>query len=274
MALVITLAMVLGMMSMTAFAADDFTLTINNTVEGHTYSAYQIFKGSKADHSQVQYVAASTYAEGTTYYYKNGADYDVIEVADAQAFGTISATQTLYTRTGNSGLGNVTWGADITDAGKQALYTAYGMTVDATDLDAPANINALIDAIADVDTTTLSESDKAVRMQLDSLFYVLCKGFWCLVWKSEEEIHIDSSTCRAQYRHYILKRQIAWCASYGFKHLCVKILHTDRESVEMALGECYPVLFCKVARMTLNCNLRFLYGWEKRKQMVIYLLKN
>ena len=121
---------------------------------------------------------------------------------------------------------------------------------------------------------TITEGHKSVRMQLYSLLYILCERCWSLIWKSEKEVHINRSICRTQYRYYLFKWQIAWCASYGFKHLCVKILHTDRESVEMALGECYPVLFCKVARMTLNCYLWILNGWEKRKQMVVYLLEN
>ena len=50
MALVIAMAMVLSM-SLTAFAdgaASDYKITITNAVEGHTYTAYQIFAGTKA----------------------------------------------------------------------------------------------------------------------------------------------------------------------------------------------------------------------------------
>ena len=46
MALVIAMAMVLGMMSITAFAAkgDSHTITVP-TDDTHTYAVYQIFKG-------------------------------------------------------------------------------------------------------------------------------------------------------------------------------------------------------------------------------------
>ena len=165
-AMVIAMAMVLSMGAMTAFAADDYTLTINNTVSGHTYTAYQIFKGSKADTSQVTYTAVASnasYDANTTYYYKNGADYDVLNITSAEEFGAAKAEQTLYTRTGDSALGDVIWGANITTAGKAALYEAYDMGVDEEDYDDQANIKALLDAIADVDTTSTSESDKAVK---------------------------------------------------------------------------------------------------------------
>ena len=42
--MVLVLAMVLSL-AVPTFAATDFTLTINNTVDGHTYEAYQIFTG-------------------------------------------------------------------------------------------------------------------------------------------------------------------------------------------------------------------------------------
>lgn len=42
--LLLTAVMVLAM-SMTAFAADTYSITINNSAEGHTYEAYQIFTG-------------------------------------------------------------------------------------------------------------------------------------------------------------------------------------------------------------------------------------
>lgn len=42
--LVLTLVMVFAM-STTAFAANSYTITINNSTEGHTYEAYQIFTG-------------------------------------------------------------------------------------------------------------------------------------------------------------------------------------------------------------------------------------
>ena len=169
MALVIAMVMIISAMSLTAFAADDNTLTINNTQKDHEYTAYQIFKGSKADKTQVTYTAASGYVEGTTYYYKNGADYDVIAIADAEAYGAASASQTLYVRTGDSALGDTVWGSGITTAGKKALYTAYGMTVADADLDKAANIIALTEKIADEDNTTSSESDKAVKFA--NVFY-------------------------------------------------------------------------------------------------------
>ena len=160
--------MVLGMMSF-AFAADDFTLTINNTVADHTYTAYQIFKGSKADKTQVSYGAATGYVEGTQYYELKGADYEPIAITSAEAYGSATATKTLYVRNGNNSLGDTVWGADITDAGKQALYEEYSITVESGHLDDTANILALIDAIADVDNKNKSESDKAVRFA--NVFY-------------------------------------------------------------------------------------------------------
>ena len=68
MALVIAVAMVLAM-GVSVFAAGDGTITINDAVKGHTYTAYQIFKGDLS--------------------------------------GKV--------------LSNVSWGDDITDAGKAAL---------------------------------------------------------------------------------------------------------------------------------------------------------
>ena len=174
MALIIAVAMVMSMTAISAFAADDYTLTINNTVSGHKYTAYQIFKGSKADTSQVQYTKTTTYDADATYYYKNGADYDVIAVANETDFGTKIASQDLYIRTGNSGLGNVVWGDDITTAGKKALYTAYSMTVADANLDDPANIQALVDAVANVTDTTTSESDKAVKFA--NVFFETSEG--------------------------------------------------------------------------------------------------
>lgn len=116
MAIVLSLAVVLAFSVPTmVFAADDFKLTINNAVQGHTYTAYQIFKGTKADHSA------------------------------------------------NKALGDVTWGSDITKAGKQALYAAYEMEVAEADLDKSENINALMEKVADKNNTTTTESDKAVK---------------------------------------------------------------------------------------------------------------
>ena len=114
--MVIAMVMVIGTMSLAVFAADDYTLTINNTVKDHTYTAYQIFKGTKASNDAT-----------------------------------------------DKSLGDPEWGADITTAGKQALYTAYGMTVAEEALNTSANILALIDKIADEDNNTDSESDKAVK---------------------------------------------------------------------------------------------------------------
>lgn len=45
-ALIIATAMVLSMMSIAAFAAGSGSITINNAVEEHTYTAYKIFKGT------------------------------------------------------------------------------------------------------------------------------------------------------------------------------------------------------------------------------------
>ena len=119
----------------------------------------------------------------------------------------------------------------------------------------------------------VTKGHKSVGMQLDSLLYILCEGNWCLIWKSEKEVHINRSTCRAQYCHYLLKRKIAWRASHSLKNLGIKILNTNRETVEMAFGKCYPVLFCKIARMTFHSYLWLLNGREERKQMVVYLLE-
>ena len=169
-ALVIALAMVLSMGAMTAFAADDYTLTINKTQKDHVYTAYQIFKGSKADKTQVSYQPvgnAAAYDENTTYYVKNGADYYATTVADAEAFNGNRAN--LYVRTGDSALGDTVWGNGITTAGKKALYTAYGMTVADADLDKAANIIALTEAIADENNSSSSESDKAVKFA--NVFY-------------------------------------------------------------------------------------------------------
>jgi fimbrial isopeptide formation D2 family protein/LPXTG-motif cell wall-anchored protein len=98
----LVLAVVMAMaLAVPAYAADSYKLTINNTVKDHTYTAYQIFAGTKAS---------------------SDADDDK--------------------------LGDTTWGADITDAGKDALYQAYGMTVAAADRDKSENILKLVDAIA------------------------------------------------------------------------------------------------------------------------------
>lgn len=173
--LALALAMIMVMaMGITASAADDYTLTVNNTVSGHTYTAYQIFKGSKADKGQVSYgelAADATYDEDTTYYYKKGADYYVeTSIEDAESFGAAkTARGKLYTRNGSSALGDTVWGSDITTAGKKALYTEYGMTVADDKLDDQANIQALLEKIADADNTAASESDKAVRFA--NVFY-------------------------------------------------------------------------------------------------------
>ena len=144
--------------------ADNYTLTINNLVKDHQYSIYQIFDGSKANNnSQVQYVEANGYAENTVYYEKKGADYYPKAVTDATAYGTITATTTLYIRTGDSALGDVVWGSSITTAGKKALYTEYGMSVADTDIDKIENIRELLKKIAGETDATKSESDKAVR---------------------------------------------------------------------------------------------------------------
>lgn len=76
MALVIAMVMTVAM-SVTAFAEGHGTITINNAVEGHTYTAYRIFSGT----------------------------YD-------STSGKLS---------------DVEWAAGITDAGKNALYTKYGL---------------------------------------------------------------------------------------------------------------------------------------------------
>ena len=47
-ALILALVMVMGLAT-TAFAADTHTLTINNSVDDHTYEAYQIFSGVLAE---------------------------------------------------------------------------------------------------------------------------------------------------------------------------------------------------------------------------------
>lgn len=46
--LLVTLAMILAM-SVTAFAEETFSITINNSATGHTYEAYQIFSGTISD---------------------------------------------------------------------------------------------------------------------------------------------------------------------------------------------------------------------------------
>ncbi len=105
-----------------AMAANDYKLTIENTVKDHTYTAYQIFKGSKADKSQAGYTVLAndaTFNATTAYYEKNGADYEYVTVTEDN-FADKKAN--LYVRTGDSALGDVIWGDDITDAGKKALY--------------------------------------------------------------------------------------------------------------------------------------------------------
>ena len=49
MTLVLGLVLALAMGSMSVFAAGDGSITINNAVEGHTYTAYQIFSGDFSD---------------------------------------------------------------------------------------------------------------------------------------------------------------------------------------------------------------------------------
>jgi len=50
-ALLVAVLMIVASMSVAFAAVDDYKLTINNTVKDHTYTAYQIFKGTKADKS-------------------------------------------------------------------------------------------------------------------------------------------------------------------------------------------------------------------------------
>ena len=102
MALVIAMVMTFAM-GVTAFAYGHGSITINNAVEGHTYTAYKIFAGT----------------------------YD----------------------TTSGKLSNLDWGTEITDAGKNALYTKYGL--DGTDGKEKTAEN-VAKAIGDSDTDAIA----------------------------------------------------------------------------------------------------------------------
>jgi len=191
-ALVLALTMVVGLMGVSVFAAEgaeSYTLTINNTVNGHKYTAYQIFVGTKADTTSNAYTVMDPAGlEGETptlkfdatetYFKKVGEDYVVDTTVTAENFAT-KVNAGLYLRTGNVSLGDMAWGADITDEGKKALYNEYGVAYTFTEdgttkTDYNKNILALVEAIANNTpksgtSTDNSESDAAVRFA--SVFY-------------------------------------------------------------------------------------------------------
>lgn len=61
------LALVLAFaLAVPAFAADSYTITINNSVDGYTYTAYQIFKGDLAEESEKKVLSNIVWGTGVT----------------------------------------------------------------------------------------------------------------------------------------------------------------------------------------------------------------
>ena len=134
MALIIAVAMVMGMSSMSVFAAAQSSITINNAVKDHTYTAYQILKGDVA----------------------------------------------------NGKLSNVTWGSGITDAGKTALYTKYGLT------GADQTAQKVADAIAASTTTGAGTVDDSKAIEFANTVGTNVTGGSAVNCTSDGTIKIDN----------------------------------------------------------------------------------
>ena len=136
--LVLALAMVMGL-TVTSFAADSYTITINNSTDGYVYTAYQIFDGDLS-YEYEEYTQSSAPTDGTQLYTYDSSTDTYTEAAYADV-------GTFYVR--NTVLSNITWGNGITEAGIAAVKAKYN-TDDAAEVAAKITTEAEAEAFAKV----------------------------------------------------------------------------------------------------------------------------
>lgn len=137
----LAIVMVLAM-TVTAFAASPYTITINNDEDGYVYTAYQIFAGDIAE-EYTRYIGTSAPTDGTQLY-----TYDGVSTYTPAA--TYVAGTTYYYMV--EVLTNITWGSgiDYTNTDLQDALTSTYSSTDAATIALELTTQARAEAFADI----------------------------------------------------------------------------------------------------------------------------